>query len=107
MTDTCNIATRWRASCACKAVLESTGNLWLRIYDALEWHGVLVKLTNSYKTKAIAEARIKTDKVSARILAHLLRADLVAECYVAPREVRRVRAPCSGRGPLWSGCGSW
>ena len=23
----------------CKAVLESTGNLWLRIYEALESHG--------------------------------------------------------------------
>jgi len=41
---------------------------------------VEVKLANPYKTKAIASARIKTDKLSARILAHLLRADLIAEC---------------------------
>ncbi len=73
----------------CKAVLESTGNLWLRIYEAMEDHGVEVKLANPYKTKAIASARIKTDKLSARVLAHLLRADLVAECYVSSREVRR------------------
>ena len=65
---------------ACKAVLESTGNLWLRIYEALEGHGVEVKLANPYKTKAIASARIKTDKLTARILAPLLRADLIAEC---------------------------
>ena len=76
----------------CKAVLESTGNLWLRIYEALEGHGVEMKLANPLQTKAIASARIKTDKLSARILAHLLRADLIAECYVAPREVRQVRA---------------
>lgn len=76
----------------CKAVVESTGNLWLRIYEALEAHGVEMKLANPYKTKAIASARIKTDKLSARILAHLLRADLIAECYVAPRMVRQVRA---------------
>ena len=75
-----------------KAVVESTGNLWLRIYEALEGHGVEVKLANPYKTKAIASARIKTDRLSSRILAHLLRADLIAECYVAPREVRQVRA---------------
>jgi len=55
----------------CKAVIESTGNLWLRIYEALERHGVEVKLANPYKTKAIASARIKTDRLSARILAHV------------------------------------
>ena len=83
-----------------KAVVESTGNLWLRIYEALEGHGVEVKLANPYKTKAIASARIKTDKLSARILAHLLRADLIAECYVAPREVRQVRALLRQRASL-------
>lgn len=84
----------------CKAVVESTGNLWLRIYEALETHGVEMKLANPYKTKAIASARIKTDKLSARILAHLLRADLIAECYVAPREVRQVRALLRQRASL-------
>lgn len=74
-----------------KAVVESTGNLWLRIYEALEDHGVEVKLANPYKTKAIASARIKTDKLSARILAHLLRADLIPESYVPPREIRELR----------------
>jgi transposase len=72
----------------CKAVIESTDNLWLRIYESLEMHSVEVKLANPYKTKAIA---------SARILAHLLRADLIAEGYVAPREVRQVRALLSQR----------
>jgi transposase len=76
----------------CKAVVESTGNMWLRIYEALEDHGAEMKLANPYKTKAIASARIKNDKLSARILAHLLRADLIAECYMAPREIRRMRA---------------
>ena len=83
-----------------KAVVESTGNLWLRIYEALEGHGVEVKLANPYKTKAMASAKIKTDKLSARILAHLLRADLIAECYVAPRDVRQVRALLRQRASL-------
>jgi transposase len=43
----------------CKAVIESTCNLWLRIYEALKAHGVEVKLTNPYKTKAMASARSK------------------------------------------------
>lgn len=43
------------------------------------------------KTKAIASAKIKTDKVDARILAHLLRADLVAESYVPQGNIREMR----------------
>jgi len=43
------------------------------------------------KTRAIAEAKIKTDTVDARTLAHLLRSDLVAECYIASREIREDR----------------
>src|SRR2546430_10033578 len=41
--------------------------------------------------KAIAAARVKTDAVDARTLAHLLRADLLPETYVAPRELRELR----------------
>lgn len=84
----------------CRAVVESTGNLWLSIYESLEIHGVEVKLANTPQTKAIASARIKTDRLSARILAHLLRADLVAECYVAPPEISRVRALLRQRASL-------
>ena len=40
------------------AVCESTGNLWLKTYQAFEKHDIDVKLANPLKTKAIAEARI-------------------------------------------------
>jgi transposase len=83
-----------------KAVVESTGNLWLRIHEALEGVGVEVKLANPFKTKAIASARIKTDKLSARILAHLLRTDLIAECYVSSKETRNVNALLRQRASL-------
>ena len=75
-----------------KVVMESTGNLWLNIYDALDHRNISVVLANPLKTKAIASAKVKTDKVDARILAHLLRSDLVAESYVPPRDVREMRA---------------
>ena len=75
----------------CIAVLESTGNLWLKTYEVLESKGIPVKLANPLKTRAIAEVRIKTDKISARILAHLLRADLIPECYIPPGPVRERR----------------
>jgi transposase len=43
------------------------------------------------RTRAIASARVKTDAVDARTLAHLLRTDLLPEAYVAPRELRALR----------------
>jgi transposase len=42
--------------------------------------------------KAIASARLKNDKVDAAILAQLLRADLLPEAWIAPPEVRQLRA---------------
>lgn len=74
-----------------KAVIESTGNLWIRLYTALEESGIEVKLANPYKTRVIAESRIKTDKIDAKTLADLLRADLIASSHVPPAHVRAVR----------------
>jgi hypothetical protein len=45
------------------------------------------------RTKAIASARVKTDAVDARALAHLLRADLLPEAYIAPRDRARIVTP--------------
>ena len=72
------------------AVLESCRN-WCVMHDWLEDIVDEVVLANPYKVKAIAEAKIKTDKIDASILADLLRADLVPSCYVAPRSVRDMR----------------
>ncbi len=47
----------------CKAVVESTGNMCMKTYEAFEVNGVMVKLANPVKTRAIAEARVKTDKL--------------------------------------------
>ena len=74
-----------------KAVLENTGSLWLRLYLGLEEAGVDVILSNLSKTKAIAEARLKNDRVDASTLADLLRAGLVAPCYVPPSEMKGAR----------------
>ena len=74
-----------------KAVVESTGNLWIQVHDRLEEHGFDVVLSNPYKTRLIAEAKIKTDKVDARTLARLLRADMLSTCYVPDEEQRSRR----------------
>jgi transposase len=43
------------------------------------------------KTKAVASARIKNDKLDAHMLAQLLRADLAATVYVSPPEYRGLK----------------
>jgi len=83
-----------------KAVVEPSANFWIRIYDKLEEEGVDVKLSNPMRTKAIAEARIKTDKIDAKTLAYLLRGDLVAESYVPTRKNRERRALIRHRASL-------
>ena len=50
-----------------------------------------VKLANPAKTRAIAEARIKTDRIDASTLCDLLRANLIAESYIPPKEIRNLR----------------
>lgn len=71
-------------------VMESTG-VWEFIYDLLEARGYKIKLANPLKTKAIAFARVKTDAIDASTLADLARANLVAECYVPNKEIRKLR----------------
>jgi transposase len=72
--------------------MESTGSVWSNLYDSIEKAHIRVVLANPLKTKAIASARIKSDTIDARILAHLLRADLVPACYVPPYEIREMRS---------------
>ena len=83
-----------------RVVMESTGIVWSTLYNNLDERHIPVTLANPLKTRAIASARIKTDKVDARILAHLLRGDLVAECYVPPKDIREIRALVRHRASL-------
>jgi Transposase len=54
--------------------------------------GFAPHLVHSLRCKAIASARLKNDLVDAAILAQLLRADLLPEAWIAPPEVRQLRA---------------
>ncbi len=73
-------------------MVESTGNLWLKTYEAFESAGIDIRLANPSKTRIIAESKIKTDRLDAKALARLLRGDLIAECYVPSKEIRLARA---------------
>ena len=74
----------------CRIALEATYG-WEWLADVLEDAGYELHLAHPTRTKAIASARVKTDAVDARTLAHLLRADLLPESYIAPRELRDLR----------------
>ena len=71
----------------CAAVLEATRN-WCVMHDWLEEVAGKVTLAHPLKVKAIAAAKVKTDKIDATILAHLLRCDLVPAAHVCSREAR-------------------
>lgn len=72
------------------AVVEATRN-WTVMYDWLEEVCDDVVLANPLKVKAIAEAKIKTDKIDSTILAHLLRADLMPTAHVPGKFARELR----------------
>jgi transposase len=75
---------------ATQIALEATyGCEWLA--DVLQDAGYELHLAHPLRTKAIASARVKTDAVDARTLAQLLKADLLPEAYIAPRELRDLR----------------
>lgn len=69
------------------AVLEASST-WPVMYDLLEERVKKVVLAHPLKVKAIAEAKIKNDKIDSKTLAHLLRADLIPEAYAPPKETR-------------------
>lgn len=73
-----------------RAVVEATRN-WTVMYDWLEELCDEVKLANPLKVKAIAEAKIKTDKIDATVLSNLLRVDLLPVAHVPSKAARALR----------------
>jgi len=71
-------------------VMEACGQ-WIAFYERVERFLSDITLAHPYKVKAIASARIKTDKIDATKLAQLLRADLIPAAYIPPREIRHLR----------------
>jgi transposase len=72
------------------AVVEATRN-WMVMYDWLDDICDDVALAHPLKVKAIADAKIKTDKIDATVLAHLLRANLVPEAWAPGERARELR----------------
>jgi transposase len=80
--------------------IESTGNMWVVLWDKLEESGLDLHLVHPLKTKAIASNKLKNDKLDAKMLAKLLRGDMLVCSYVPPRDVRDEREKVRLRGSL-------
>jgi len=73
------------------SVVMESGRNHQHIYDVLKERGYDVTVAHPLMVKAIAYAKVKTDRVDARVLADLLRADMIPESYVPGRDIREIR----------------
>ena len=79
--------------------LEATTNCWA-VADVLRAHVARVLVSNPLTTKAIAQAKVKTDKVDAYVLAQLLRCDFLPEVWQPDEATRRLRELTDRRATL-------
>jgi transposase len=79
--------------------LEATTNCWA-VADVLRPHLARVLVSNPMVTKAIAQAKVKTDKVDAHVLAQLLRCDFLPEVWQPDETTRRLRELTGRRSAL-------
>lgn len=79
--------------------LEVTINTWA-IAHLLGEHAGRVVVSNPYRTRAIAEAKIKTDKVDAAVLAQLLAADYLPSVWQPDERTQMLRRLVGRRARL-------
>jgi transposase len=74
--------------------------MWVVLWDKLEEVESDLHLVRPLKTKAIASNKLKNDKLDAKILAKLLRGDMLVCSYVPPHDVRDNRETVRLRASL-------
>src|SRR5699024_2420368 len=79
-----------------QAVVECMSN-WYWLSDWCREHNIPLPLAHAKMVKAISYAKVKTDKVDAKTLAELLRADLIPEAHQAAPQRRALRELTRGR----------
>ena len=82
-----------------EVALEATGNTWA-IATVLGSRAGRVVVSNPAKTRAIAEAKVKTDKVDAAILAGLLAADYLPAVWLPDAETAALRRQVQRRAHI-------
>jgi transposase len=84
-----------------RVAIEATTNTWA-VADLLRPWVLDIVISNPLRTKAIADAKIKTDKVDARVLAELLRADYLPVVWQPDPDTQRLRRLTHRRAALVS-----
>jgi transposase len=82
-----------------RVVLEATTNTWA-VVRLLKPHVAEVVVSNPLQTKAIAQAKVKTDKVDALVLAQLLRCDFLPRVWEPDEATQELRRWTSRRAAL-------
>jgi transposase len=82
-----------------EVALEATGNTHA-IARLLERHVGRVVVSNPQKTRAIAEAKVKTDKVDAAVLAGLLAADYLPSVWLPDDQTHALRRQVTRRAHI-------
>src|SRR5206468_397745 len=82
-----------------EVVLEATTNCWA-VVRLLTPFVAKVVVSNPMATKAIAKAKVKTDKVDAAVLAHLLRLGYLPEVWQPDPTTRDLREWTTRRGRI-------
>jgi transposase len=82
-----------------KVALEATTNTW-GVVSLLEEHVGEVVVSNPLRTRAIAEAKVKTDRVDALVLAQLLRCDYLPRVWTPDPHTQLLRSLVSRRAAL-------
>jgi transposase len=82
-----------------QAVLEATGTCW-EVLRVLQPFVARVTAANSLLVRAIAEAKVKTDKIDARVLANLLRCGYLPEVWTPDPATQRRRTLTHRRAML-------
>jgi transposase len=80
-------------------VLESTSMTWA-IAELFGRHAGRVTVSNPLRTKAIASAKVKTDKVDAKVLAQLAAADFLPAVWAPDEQTRALRRRVAHRASL-------
>ncbi len=83
----------------CRVALEATTNTWA-VVAVLQPLVKEVVVSNPLRTRAIASAKIKTDKVDALVLAQLLRCEYLPRVWTPDEETRRMRQRSTERANL-------
>ena len=84
-----------------RVALEATFNTWAVVRVLRPWVAEVV-VSNPLRTRAIAEAKIKTDRVDALALAELLRADYLPRVWQPDPHTQQMRAQTTERAAMVS-----